>query len=187
MLDLLWFQYQNLETKRAYKVGTLQISSKVVSRSGWGGGWRSLCNKIGYSERSRAESREGTSNLAESSRCGWRNTRFWLADDPGDVILEFDGLPTVMFFKIEYRSAQCFKIGCSSVQCNKIGYSSAQCIKIGYISDQCIKIVYISAQCIKKGCSSAQCSKIGYGSAQCIKVWHSSAQYIMIGYSSAIY
>ena len=35
---------------------------------GGGGGWRSVCIKIGYSEPSRAESREGTSTRAESSR-----------------------------------------------------------------------------------------------------------------------
>ena len=32
------------------------------------GGWRSLCIKIGYSEPTRAESRERTSTQAESSR-----------------------------------------------------------------------------------------------------------------------
>ena len=42
------------------------VSSRRVSRSD--GGWRSLCIKIGYSELTRAESREGTSTRAESSR-----------------------------------------------------------------------------------------------------------------------
>ena len=42
-------------------------SSRVVSRPG-GGGWKTLCIKIGYSEPTRAESREGSSTLAESSR-----------------------------------------------------------------------------------------------------------------------
>ena len=42
-------------------------SSRCVSRSGGGGGLRSLCIKINYSEPTRAESREGTSTLAESS------------------------------------------------------------------------------------------------------------------------
>ena len=41
-------------------------SSRVVSRAD--GGWRSLCIKKGYSEPTRAESREGTSTRAESSR-----------------------------------------------------------------------------------------------------------------------
>ena len=35
---------------------------------GGGGGWKTLCIKIGYSEPTRAESREGCSTLAESSR-----------------------------------------------------------------------------------------------------------------------
>ena len=43
-------------------------SSRRVSRSGWGGGLRSLCIKIGYSEPTRSESREGTSTIRESSR-----------------------------------------------------------------------------------------------------------------------
>ena len=47
----------------------LYISSICVSRSGGGGGGlRSLCTKIGYSEPTREESREGTSALAERSR-----------------------------------------------------------------------------------------------------------------------
>ena len=49
----------------------LVMSSRCVSRSGGGGGgggWRSHCIEKGYSEPTRAESREGTSTLAESSR-----------------------------------------------------------------------------------------------------------------------
>ena len=48
----------------------LLTSSRRMSRAGGGGGggWRSLCIKISYSEPTRAESREGTSTLAESSR-----------------------------------------------------------------------------------------------------------------------
>ena len=42
------------------------VSSTVKSRSG--GGWSSLCIKIGYSEPSPDESREGTSTQAESYR-----------------------------------------------------------------------------------------------------------------------
>ena len=45
----------------------LYVSSKTVSWDGRGGGGPS-CIKIGYSEPTRAESREGTSNGAESSR-----------------------------------------------------------------------------------------------------------------------
>ena len=57
----------------------------------WGGGWRSLCIKIGYSEPSGAESRDGTSTRAESSRVTYCSIR--LADDSGDVILDSDWLP----------------------------------------------------------------------------------------------
>ena len=45
------------------------------------GGLKTLCIKISYSESTRAQSREGSSTLAESSR--WRNARFWLAGDSG--------------------------------------------------------------------------------------------------------
>ena len=45
------------------------VSSRRVSRSGGrGGGWMTPCIKIGYSEPRGAESREGSSTLAESSR-----------------------------------------------------------------------------------------------------------------------
>ena len=45
-----------------------RISSRRVSCSGGGGGgWKTLCFKIGYSDPRRAESREGSSSLAESS------------------------------------------------------------------------------------------------------------------------
>ena len=53
------------------------VSSICVSRSD--GGWRSLCFKISYSEPTGAESREGTSILAESCRVFL-----------GDVILNSD-------------------------------------------------------------------------------------------------
>ena len=46
-------------------IGRAAISSRRVSRSSGGGGW---CIKINYSEPTRAESREGSSTLAESSR-----------------------------------------------------------------------------------------------------------------------
>ena len=47
-----------------------QLDVSSSRRVSWsiGGGWRSLCIKIGYSEPTRAESREGTSTRAESSR-----------------------------------------------------------------------------------------------------------------------
>ena len=44
------------------------LSSKSVSWSGGGGGWKTLYIKIGYSEPPRVESREWSSTLAESSR-----------------------------------------------------------------------------------------------------------------------
>ena len=44
-----------------------RISSRVVSRAD-GGGLKTLCIKIGYSEPSQAESREGSSTVTESSR-----------------------------------------------------------------------------------------------------------------------
>ena len=62
-------------------------SSKSVSWREQGGGRPSFI-KIGYSEPTRAESREGSSG-AESSRA-WRN------DDSGDVILGSDWLPKVL-------------------------------------------------------------------------------------------
>ena len=66
-----------------------------------------LCINIGYSEPTRAESREGSSGLAESS---------WVTQ----------------YSKLIGCQLSCSKIGYTSGQCNKIGYSSAQCIKIGY-------------------------------------------------------
>ena len=60
-------------------------SSKSVSWGGGGGVWKTLYIKIGYSEPTRSESREGSSRRRELSedvcRLGLRNTRFWLADD----------------------------------------------------------------------------------------------------------
>ena len=121
------------------------ISIVVYMWADQAGGWRSLCFKIGYSEPTRAESREGTSTVADSSRVtlytiligwwfGWRNTRiwlaaewlntrFWLADDSGDVLLDSDWL-TTRIAEIRVYSAQCIKIG----------YSSAQCFKFGFLS-----------------------------------------------------
>ena len=50
------------------KLNTLEnrVSSRRVSRSG--GGLKILCIKIGYGKPSRAESPEGSSAVAESSR-----------------------------------------------------------------------------------------------------------------------
>ena len=45
----------------------IPVSSRRVSRAG-GWGLKTLCIKIGYSEPSRDESREGPSTVAESSR-----------------------------------------------------------------------------------------------------------------------
>ena len=56
-----------------------------------GGGWRSLCIKIGYSEPTRAESREGTSTLAESSRVFF-----------GDEILDSDWLTKFRVFRARF-------------------------------------------------------------------------------------
>ena len=50
-------------------------------------GWKTLCFEIGYSEPRRAESRQGTSTLAKSSRVLDSD---WL----GDEILEVDWLAT---------------------------------------------------------------------------------------------
>ena len=47
---------------------SFNVSSKSVSWSEQGGGVKTLCIKIGYSEPTRAESREGSSPRAESSR-----------------------------------------------------------------------------------------------------------------------
>ena len=44
------------------------VVEERADQVGGGGGWRSLCIKRGYSEPTRAEIREGTSTLAESSR-----------------------------------------------------------------------------------------------------------------------
>ena len=79
------------------------MSSKSVSWRGGAGGLMNLCIKRSYSEPTRAESREGSSTLAESSRVTWcpiligwrlrcRNARFWLADNSGYVILDSDWL-----------------------------------------------------------------------------------------------
>ena len=82
------------------KVRLALLRSSIVvhvwaNQVGWGE-WRSLRFKIGYSEPTRPESREGTSIVAESSRVflgdlilysDWRTkirvsrTRFWLAAD----------------------------------------------------------------------------------------------------------
>ena len=52
-------------------------------------GVEDLCIKIGFSEPNRAEK----GPPPEPRALGWRNTRFWLADDSGDVMLDFDWLP----------------------------------------------------------------------------------------------
>ena len=52
---------------------SFQLVSRCVSRSG---GRMCLCIRVGYSESTQADSREGTSTLAGSSRV----TRFWLAE-----------------------------------------------------------------------------------------------------------
>ena len=59
-----------------------------MSRSG--GGWKTLCIEIGYSEPRGAESREGSSTLAESSRVLY-------SDCLGDEILGVDWLQTLMY------------------------------------------------------------------------------------------
>ena len=64
---------------------------------GGGGGWRSPCIMIGYSEPTRAESRESRAEKGpppEPRALGWRNTRFRFAEDSGNEILEFDWLPS---------------------------------------------------------------------------------------------
>ena len=97
-----------------------------MSRADGGGGRKTLCIKIHYSEPRGAVSREGSSTLAESSR-----------------VLDSDWLMTRV---TKYSNL----IGCR-LQCIEIGYSSAQCIKIGYSSGQYIKIGNVSAQYIKIG------------------------------------
>ena len=87
----------------------IPVSSRRVSRSR-GGGERSLCIQMSYSEQTRAESREGTSTRVES----WRSTRFWLADDSGDVILDSDWLTKLKGFFVlnsewltKYQGSSC--------------------------------------------------------------------------------
>ena len=65
--------FRKLVGKRALKVNfstaSISISSRGVSRAdGGGGGLKTLSIKIGYREPSRAECREGSSTVAESSR-----------------------------------------------------------------------------------------------------------------------
>ena len=54
-------------------------------------GWKNLCFKIGYSEPRAAESREGSSTLAESSRVFL-----------GDVILDSDWLAKFRVFRARF-------------------------------------------------------------------------------------
>ena len=70
--------FRNIKTRRVIPTDTKGIFLTLVSL-------KSSCIKIGYSEPTRAESREGTSTLAESSRVFL-----------GDVILDSDWLPTVL-------------------------------------------------------------------------------------------
>ena len=63
-VPLSWKKSFSVVVVIPHKMG---FSSIRMSRSDGGGGWRCLCLKIGYSEPSRAESREGTYTLAESS------------------------------------------------------------------------------------------------------------------------
>ena len=112
-----------------------------------------LSIKIGYSEPTRAESREGSSRSRELSgvtycsiltgwRLGWRNARFWLADDSVEVMFVFAEsrrccrVGNVLRYGAESRkSTQCIKIGNA---CIKIwSRKPSQGIKIG---DACIKI-----------------------------------------------
>ena len=66
--------FRKLIGKRALKVNfstaSKSISSRRVSRADGGeGGWlKTLCIKIGFREPRRAESREGSSTVAKSSR-----------------------------------------------------------------------------------------------------------------------
>ena len=63
-----YFYHNIFDTSQSqHRILRVSRSSRVVSRAEGGGG-RSLCIKIGYSEPTRAESREGTSTRAESSR-----------------------------------------------------------------------------------------------------------------------
>ena len=84
------------ETKQANE-NLISVASVWADQSrGWGV-WIPSCIKIGFCQPTRAESREGSSLQAESSRVtkwrlGWRNARFWLADDSGDVMLDSDWL-----------------------------------------------------------------------------------------------
>ena len=108
------------------KVFIFAISSGRVSRSG--GGWRSLCIKMGNSDPTQAKSREETSTQAERSRktgssfligwrIGWRNTRILMAAES----------------KIRVYSPQCFKIGYSSAQCNEIGIVWLNVLRSGIV------------------------------------------------------
>ena len=114
------------------------VEEWVELLGGGGGGLKSQCIKMNYSDPTRAESRERTSTLAESSRVlqcsiligwrlGWRNTRLWLADEVagffrarfwladevwGYFVLNSDWLPTIPRFWTQAGCVrQCIKIG----------------------------------------------------------------------------
>ena len=102
-----------------------------------GGGWKTLCIKIGYIDPGGAENTEKSSTLVEKSRVtwcsiligwrpGWRNTRLWLADEDegffrarfwlvdevwGFFVLDSDWLPTIFPFCAKAKCVrQCIKI-----------------------------------------------------------------------------
>ena len=95
---------------------------RVVCVSRADGGWRSLCIKIGYSEPTRADK----GPPPEPRALGWRNTRFWLADDSGDVILDFDWLTKLkVFFVLDSDWLPTILRFWTRAECVR------QCIKIG--------------------------------------------------------
>ena len=129
------------------------MSSRVVSRSGGGGGGPYVLRQA---IASRLEPRAEKGPPTKPTALGWRNTRIWLADDSGDGILDSDWLTKMMgsfVLNTDWLTTRTAEILLYLAQCNKIGYSSGQCIKMGYSSAQCIKI----------GCSSVPCIGIGNG------------------------
>ena len=113
-----------------------------------GGDWTPYVLRMAIASRLEPRAEKGLQPYPRALR--WPNKHFWLADYPGDEIVDFCWLPRgrkTRFWLAGWRKTRIWladesKIRVYSTQCIKIGYTSAHFVKIGYSSAQCIKIGY---------------------------------------------
>ena len=131
--DLKNFEIKiNLEFSKCCWVKRVREWADQMGGSGGGGGGDvedSPCIKIGYSEPTRNQNREGSSTLANSSRVSF-----------GVVILDFDWLTRFYGFRSQFWLATDNFLVLDKIWLCLIMYWDRQCIRIGYKVSLNIKI-----------------------------------------------